>query len=189
MPSVEAGTRVRLRSLEPSDEDELLRRIRASRTLHRPWTYLADTPEAFRQLMVRAAAPTEALYLICRIEDGEIAGYANLSQIFLGNFRSAYLGYAAFVPYTGRGYMTEGLRLVLEDAFGSLGLHRVEANVQPGNERSIALVERLGFRHEGYSPRYLKIGGRWRDHHRYAILAEEFRRAPARRARSPRDRA
>lgn len=164
-----------LRSLEPWDEAELLERIRASRALHRPWSYLADTPEGFRHLRERAAAPTEALLLICLVDGGEIAGYANLSQIFLGNFRSAYLGYAAFNPYSRKGYMTEGLRLVLREAFGPLGLHRVEANVQPGNDRSIALVERLGFRHEGYSPRYLKIGGRWRDHHRYAILAEEFR--------------
>jgi [ribosomal protein S5]-alanine N-acetyltransferase len=70
--------------------------------------------------------------------------------------------------------MTEGLDLLLREAFGPIGLHRVEANVQPGNDRSIALVERLGFRFEGYSPRYLKIGGRWRDHLRYAILAEDF---------------
>jgi ribosomal-protein-alanine N-acetyltransferase len=180
--------RVRLRSLVPTDEDELLERIRASRSLHRPWTHLAGTPESFRQLLGRAAAPTEALYLICLADGGEIAGYANLSQIFLGNFRSAYLGYAAFTPHEGKGYMTEGLRLVLAEAFGPLGLHRVEANVQPDNARSIALVERLGFRLEGHSPRYLKIGGRWRDHHRYAILAEEFRRTPARGARSPRGR-
>jgi len=177
--------RVRLRSLEPSDEAELVEGIRASRALHRPWTHLADTPGGFRQLLGRAAAPTEALFLICRIDSGEIAGYANLSQIFLGTFRSAYLGYAAFVPHAGKGYMTEGVRLVLGEAFGPIGLHRVEANVQPGNTRSIALVERLGFRLEGYSPRYLKIGGRWRDHHRYAILAEEFA-AAARRPRPPR---
>jgi ribosomal-protein-alanine N-acetyltransferase len=71
--------------------------------------------------------------------------------------------------------MTEGLALVLRHAFGTLGLHRIEANVQPENERSIALVQRLGFRGEGYSPRYLKIGGRWRDHVRYPMLADEFR--------------
>ncbi len=125
-----------------------------------------------------------------RAEDAAIAGYARLSQIVLGGFRNAYLGYSAFVPFAGTGLMTPGLRLVLREAFGPIGLHRVEANVQPGNERSIALVERLGFRREGYSPGYLKIGGRWRDHVRYAILAGEFHEAEsARRARSARDRA
>ncbi len=61
-------------------------------------------------------------------------------------------------------------------AFGELGLHRLEANIQPDNAASIALVRKPGFRLEGYSPRYLKIAGRWRDHERWAILAEEWRR-------------
>ena len=77
--------------------------------------------------------------------------------------------------------MREGLELVLRHAFGALGLHRVEVNVQPGNVRSIALAERLGFRREGYAPRYLKIGGRWRDHVRFAMLADEFSPATNRR--------
>jgi len=98
-----------------------------------------------------------------------------------GNLRSAYLGYSAFVPHQGRGHMFEGLGLVLRHAFGTLGLHRVEANVQPDNARSIALVEGLGFRREGYSPRYLKIGNRWRDHVRFAMLADEFTPAARRR--------
>jgi ribosomal-protein-alanine N-acetyltransferase len=69
--------------------------------------------------------------------------------------------------------MAEALAQVLDFAFGELGLHRLEANIQPGNARSIALVERLGFRKEGFSPRYLKIDGDWRDHERWAILAED----------------
>jgi len=121
-----------------------------------------------------AGAPRAETYLILRNEDDALAGTATLGNIVRGNLRGAYLGYEAFVPHDGRGYMTEGLVLVLRRAFGTLGLHRVEANVQPENVRSISLVERLGFRREGYSPRYLKIGGRWRDHVRYAILAEEF---------------
>jgi ribosomal-protein-alanine N-acetyltransferase len=168
--------KVRIRPPVPEDEAEFVERVRASRSLHASWTDLPDTPARFAELLTRADAPTDAVFLIARADDGAIAGIAHLSQMFLGNFRSAYLGYSAFVPFDGKGYMTEGLRLVLREAFGPLGLHRVEANVQPDNERSIALVERLGFRREGFSPRYLKIAGRWRDHVRYAILAEELPR-------------
>ncbi len=75
----------------------------------------------------------------------------------------------------GDGYMTEGFALALDFAFRRLALHRVEANVQPANRRSIALVSRLGFEREGYSRRYVKISGRWRDHVRFAMLAEDWR--------------
>jgi ribosomal-protein-alanine N-acetyltransferase len=71
--------------------------------------------------------------------------------------------------------MTESLALVLREAFITLRLHRVEANIQPANTASIALVRRLGFELEGMSPRYLKIGGRWRDHERYALRVETWR--------------
>jgi ribosomal-protein-alanine N-acetyltransferase len=71
--------------------------------------------------------------------------------------------------------MTEGLQLVLRRAFTEFGLHRLEANIQPGNSASIALVRRCGFVHEGFSERYLKIGGRWRDHERWAIRADQWR--------------
>jgi ribosomal-protein-alanine N-acetyltransferase len=98
----------------------------------------------------------------------------NLNEIVRGAFHSAYLGYYGFVPHAGQGYMAEGLRLALRHAFRRLGLHRLEANIQPGNRASRALVRRLGFRREGYSPRYLKIGGRWRDHERWAIVREAW---------------
>jgi ribosomal-protein-alanine N-acetyltransferase len=103
---------------------------------------------------------------------GELAGVVNLSEIVRGAFRSAYLGYYAFAPHERRGLMAEGLRLVIADAFRRLRLHRLEANVQPGNSASLRLIRRLGFRREGYSPRYLKIGARWRDHERWALLAD-----------------
>ena len=119
----------------------------------------------------RARRPAERAFLVCRLEDRAIAGVINVSQIFHGNFQSAYLGYYGGAPFIGRGYMSEGLRLVLRHAFGALGLHRLEANIQPGNRASIRLVRRVGYRREGYSRRYLKIGGRWRDHERWAITA------------------
>jgi [ribosomal protein S5]-alanine N-acetyltransferase len=165
---------VHLKRLEAADRNPYLQAVRSSRRLHRPWSYPADTALRFARLLERPGAET---FLILRNKDDALAGRATLGNIALGNLRSAYLGYEAFVPYDDRGYMTEGLGLVLRHAFGPLGLHRIEANVQPENVRSIALVERIGFRREGFSPRYLKVGGRWRDHVRYAILAEEFRSA------------
>jgi len=93
----------------------------------------------------------------------------------MGGFRSAYLGYFVGARYARHGYMTEALQLMLDYAFRKLKLHRLEANIQPTNLSSIALVKRAGFMCEGYSRRYLKIGGRWRDHERWAILYEDWK--------------
>ena len=101
-------------------------------------------------------------------------GAIELSQIVLGPFRSAYLGYFLGKPYARQGYMTEALGQAVRQAFTRIRLHRVEANIQPNNAASIALVKRLGFQKEGYSRRYLKIEGRWRDHERWALLAEDW---------------
>jgi [ribosomal protein S5]-alanine N-acetyltransferase len=106
----------------------------------------------------------------------DIAGVVNVSEIVRGSFQSAYLGYFAFEPFAGRGFLRSGLSLVIAHCFGELRLHRLEANIQPNNARSIALVKSLGFRMEGFSPRYLKIGGRWRDHERWALLSENWRK-------------
>jgi len=146
--------------------------------------------DAFAEYLRRLRRADDAGFLVCRNDDRAIAGVVNLNQIFLGNLRSAYLGYYLFTPFEGNGMMTEGVRLVMRQAFGPIGLHRLEANIQPANTASIALVKRLGFRREGLSPRYLKIGGRWRDHERWALLSDEaVTWETARRTRSPRDRA
>jgi ribosomal-protein-alanine N-acetyltransferase len=70
--------------------------------------------------------------------------------------------------------MTEGLSLLLREAFRTCKLHRVEANIRPENAPSKRLVERMGFRLEGYSPRYLRVDGKWRDHERWAITIEDW---------------
>ena len=120
-------------------------------------------------------APDYDVQLVCLRDGGAIVGYFALSQIFRLGFQNAYLGYDGSAPYGGQGFMTEGMELILRHAFRSQGLHRIEANIQPGNAASIALARSAGFRLEGFSPRYLLIGGRWRDHERYAITAEERR--------------
>jgi RimJ/RimL family protein N-acetyltransferase len=110
----------------------------------------------------------------CARHANELAGVININEIVRGAFCSGYLGYYAFVPHHGCGYMTQGLRAVVSHAFRRLRLHRLEANIQPDNEASRRLIQRLGFRQEGLSPRYLKVAGRWRDHERWALTAEEW---------------
>lgn len=110
-----------------------------------------------------------------RHADGALVGALNLSEIIRGPLQQAFLGYYAFEPHAGQGYMREAISLLLRYAFTSLKLHRVEANIQPANGPSIALVRGAGFRNEGFSERYLKIAGRWRDHERWAINAEQWR--------------
>jgi len=176
------AVRVFLEAPSRKREAEFLERVRASQKLHRPWTFAPHTPEAFRELLRRSRKPSQKSFFVCLIETGELAGVINLNEIVLGSFHSAYLGYYAFQPFAGRGYMTEGLSLALDQAFGALGLNRLEANIQPKNTPSSRLVSRLGFRLEGFSPRYLKIAGRWRDHERWALLADEWNERSVRRA-------
>lgn len=168
------GNRIFLRNPSARDRDEFLDRVRASRKLHGRWAAPPSDPGAFAAFLRRARSADVETLFVCRMEDGAIVGVYSLGQIFYGPLCGAYLGYYAFEPFAGQGYMSEGIQLVLRHAFGPLGLHRLEANIQPGNERSLALVSDAGFRREGFSPRYLKIAGRWRDHERWAILAEEF---------------
>ena len=172
--TVERSARVILRRPSPNDEREFLDRVHASRSLHDPWSYPPDTPESFAVFVQRSHRPDTETLLMCRVDDDAIAGVFNLSQIFYGSFCNAFLGYYGFVPFAGRGYMHEGIRLVQRHAFGTLGLHRLQANIQPGNEASIALVRAAGFRKEGLSTCYLKIAGRWRDHENWAMLGEDL---------------
>lgn len=128
----------------------------------------------------RQRRPAQASFLVVDAESNELVGVVNVNDIVRDSRNSGSLGYYAFAPHSGRGYMLEALRRVVTHAFADLRLHRLEASIQPTNSRSIRLVERLGFTLEGMSRRYLKIRGRWRDHQRWALLAEEWRAASSR---------
>ncbi len=117
------------------------------------------------------AQPGNHAFVVCRRDDDSIAGLIDITNIVLGLYRSGYLGYYAFAGHEGQGLMRQGLQAVVRHAFKSLKLHRLEANIQPDNDASIGLVRSCGFSKEGYSSRYLKIGGIWRDHERWAIVA------------------
>jgi len=167
------SARVRLTEPQPSDRREFLELVESSAELHRPWTYPPADAASYRRLLERNRGDDFYALFLKRLEDDAILGLFELSSIVRGGFQNAYLGYWAGAPYAGQGYMREGMQLALRFAFTELRLHRVEANIQPGNRRSLALARAAGFRREGFSPRYLKIGGRWRDHERWAILADD----------------
>jgi len=175
------GERVWIHSPSASDEVEL-RRLR-----NESWDFLARWEPAppdgrepasaqwFADYLESAARDDTARFLIRRVDDDALVGGVNVSAIVRGVFQSGFLGYWIGSRFARQGLMTAGLSLVVEHAFGPLALHRVEANIRPENAASIALVRRLGFRREGFSPRYLRIAGDWRDHERWALLAEDPR--------------
>lgn len=160
-----------IRHPELDDCEEFLSLVKRSSSLHRPWVSPPSTAEQFISYVKRMQEPQNCGFLVCNPGSREIAGVINLTNVILGAFRSGYLGYYAFSGFDRKGLMRSGLEQVVRYSFHSLKLHRLEANIQPDNLASIALVRSCGFIKEGYSPKYLKIGGRWRDHERWAILA------------------
>ena len=157
-------------------EIPFLEAVNRSRRLHGDWVSPPSTSEAFISHLDAQDGDRGICYAVL-LDDSEIVGCLNLNEIVRGVFLSAYLGFYVFEPYDGKGLMRQALSLVVAEAFDALGLHRLEANIQPSNEQSITLVKSVGFRLEGFSPRYLRIAGRWRDHERYALTAEDTRNA------------
>ncbi|MBQ0824629.1 GNAT family N-acetyltransferase [Microvirga terrae] len=169
------SSRVMIRPVHVSDAAELVAANLASIDLHEPWVSPCRDHASFLGYLNRCDGDRSIGFIARERASGKIVGVVNLSEVVRGFFQSAYMGYYGMAGTSGRGLMSEAVRLVVSHAFGELGLHRLEANIQPGNGPSRALVMRLGFRQEGYSPRYLKINGEWRDHERWAVLADEWR--------------
>ena len=154
--------------------------MRRSRSLHGSWVApKAKSRRDFAHYLQRFSSDCHYGFLVIHRPSGGIAGAIHINHMIRGAFQSASLGYYAFRPYAGQGLMRQGMLLVLKEAFGKLKLHRLEANIQPGNRASIALAQKCGFVREGFSRRFLKVRGRWRDHERWALLAEDFRRSRA----------
>jgi [ribosomal protein S5]-alanine N-acetyltransferase len=155
------------------DGRELIEANIANRDFHAQWV-APFTDDAGFDLWLMKTLTGPNIGLVARKQDsGEIVGVINLNEIVAGGFASCYLGYYGYVRWARRGLMTEAVRMAIALGFSELGLHRMEANIQPGNIPSIRLAERLGFRKEGFSPRYLRIDGIWQDHERWALLNEE----------------
>jgi [ribosomal protein S5]-alanine N-acetyltransferase len=150
---------------------EFARAASNSKSIHRSWVHPPRTEKEAIALARNRKGPSDYGYVIRDFDSGEIAGFIEITNIVRGAFQSGYLGYYMFKGFERRGYMKWVLeKLIKKKAWGELKLHRLEANIQVGNTASIELVKSLGFHQKVYSPRYLKICGRWRDHERWAIL-------------------
>ena len=163
---------VTISPLSLDDAEEFIESALASTRLHHPWVTPPTDTDGFKALLDKPSERNLSYAIRC---DEGLVGVVNANEIVMGLFKSAYLGYYAFERCAGRGLMRTGMRLVLDELFDTVGLHRVEANIRPENDRSIRLVERLGFRREGYSPKYLFLDGDWRDHERWALLSSDPR--------------
>lgn len=161
-----------LRPPRERDGRPFLAAVEASRDLHATWVVPPRDVDGYLALLLRSRHRAHATYLAWAGDD--LVGLVGLNDMVRSNLSSASLGYYGFVPFAGRGWMRRALAHTISRAFTAHGLHRLEANVQPGNARSRALVSRLGFRLEGFSPRFLRVGGQWRGHERWALLADEW---------------
>ena len=166
-------TRIVIGPAVRSDATDLIRANLGSRAHHAPWIEPFTDADGFEAWFAAIVTGANIGLVAREAMSGEIVGVVNLGQIFLKGFQCAYLGYYGMAGFAGRGLMTEAVRAATHYAFDELGLHRLEANIQPDNRRSIALARRVGFQYEGFSPRYLRIGGVWCDHERWALLADQ----------------
>ncbi|WP_326841038.1 GNAT family N-acetyltransferase [Streptomyces sp. NBC_01558] len=167
------GPRVALRHVFREDYEELTALAHDSAEMLQRWLGAREqTEEAFNSYLERFEQPTHEGFVICLRSTGAIVGGVNINNIVRGSLQIGTLGYTAYASTAGHGYMTEGLRLLIEHAFGKLDLHRLEANIQPDNVPSLNLAKRLGFQREGYSAAFQFINGAWRDHERWALTAE-----------------
>ncbi len=168
------GKKVYLRYPKASDFEEFIELNKSSVDFHKGLANPPKNKDAFDEFFAKNEQSANESFFICSIQTNEIAGSIGLSQIFRGGFQNAYLGYYLGEKFAGKGFATEAIALTLKFAFEDLKLHRIEANSQPHNLASIAVVKKNGFSIEGFSPKYLNIDGKWRDHERWAIIVENW---------------
>ena len=166
--------RVHLERPALSRERDYLDACHRSRSLHRGLVAVAATPADYRDYLERAARPSQESFFVVTAASGQLAGVVNILDIARSAMSTGRLAYFAFVPHAGSGLMLEGVGQVVEVGFRELDLGRLDADIESGNRRSRALVERLGFRRAGAPPLQLKIGSRWREHERWTLSRAEW---------------
>jgi len=177
--------RLILRPPRTNDVGELRRVLRHNHAHLHPWNPLPRPGEdptsitevsntVLRQRREWKNGRSFAFMMALRSDPSRFVGKIALNGVMRGAMHGAYLGYWVDVDHQATGLCPEGIKGVLDFAFGAgLELHRIQAAIMPHNPKSIRVVEKLGFRKEGYAVRYLQIGGKWEDHLLYAKTKEE----------------
>jgi ribosomal-protein-alanine N-acetyltransferase len=171
-----SGGIVYLRYPEIGDFEEFTELNKSSVAFHKGLVNPPKDKGTFDAFLQKNDHATNESLLICEKRSKLIAGAVNLSQIFRAGFQNAYLGYYLGEKFAGIGIGTEAIALILKFSFEVLNLHRIEANIQPHNLASIAVVKKNRFVKEGFSKNYLQIEGKWRDHERWAIVNENWKK-------------
>ena len=149
---------ITIKKISPKDETDFLRAARASRTSHQAWVRVPLTVSAFKRYVNEMRTAEDLAFVVRRHDSGSIAGVVELQDIFMGDFKNAYIIYYVFEGQQRQGMMRQAVTEVIRIAFSKLKLHRLEANIQPENKASRKLAKACGFSKEGYSPKFLKKG-------------------------------
>ncbi len=176
--------RLVLRPPRTGDVGELRRVLRHNQAHLHPWnpaprpgedpTSITEVSNmVLRQRREWKIGRSFAFMVALRTEPARLVGKIALNGVMRGAMHGAYLGYWMDVDHQNNGLCTEGIRAVLDFAFGPAQLHRIQAAIMPRNARSLRVIEKLGFRREGYAERYLQIAGKWEDHILFARTLEE----------------
>lgn len=169
--------RVTLRRLTCADREEFVALVEKSSEHLYPWVWLPATCDAFDEYIQRFAESPAECILVCAADTEAIVGTVSLTNIVEAPYWRATVGYNSFVAAARRGYMIEAFPLVFKFAFEDLGLHRLEADIQPTNEASLTFAERVGFQYEGFSREFIYIGNEWTDHERWAAINSSWKPA------------
>ena len=178
-------SRLKLKTLDESYADTVMDYFVRNRDFFEPWLPAYDESsfdmesqrERLRNEILHFDYKTGIKLWLFAIDDRKnfrILGDISFSNISSEPFLSCFLGYKICESENGRGYAGEAIKAGVDYLFNELKLHRVEANIIPRNEKSIKVVEKLGFVNEGLSKKYLKINGKWEDHYHYVLLNPEI---------------
>jgi RimJ/RimL family protein N-acetyltransferase len=134
-----------------------------------PWTDIDQAAQSIATIMAAGAEGSEARFGIELLATGELIGNVGLHHFFEQN-RRCEIGYALGSKYWGQGYATEALRAAIRYGFDALDLNRIEADIDPRNVGSARVLEKLGFRKEGYMPERWIVFGEMADTVNYGLL-------------------